>query len=124
MYEALHQVPRPIIEMSGIHRHLLTVSSDHILEIHIIYDAFGSLFDREYLWSEIDNLILQQFTFLYTLSIEFEKTRKAPWAAFSTRSVQNLPQVYQKGILHAVLPEPRCLLQQFHYREITGGGDI
>ena len=89
--------------MSGIHRHLLTVSSDDIMEIHIIYDAFGSLFDREDLWGEIDNLIVREFPSSSTLSIERKFGDSFHLSVFRT-----YPQVYQKGILHAVLP--RCLL--------------
>ena len=92
MYEALHQVPHH--KMSGLaHWHLLAVSSDDILEIHIIYDVFGPLFDREGLCSEIDNSIVPSLSILPT---EWKFRKKAPWTAFISERVQNLPQVYKK----------------------------
>ena len=98
------------LQIPLLHQLIQTVSSRKILEIHIVYEMARRLLKSDSQWGEIDNLIVQNFPMLSTLSIEWKFVKRVSWADLVSESAQALPQIHQKGILRTVLPEPKFLL--------------
>ena len=89
-------------ELAKLHKHLQTVSSSLISEVHFTYEERRP--EPRKSWTDIENLMIHKFPSLSYVTIEWNSFREMTPAYYFSRCNDALPKLCQKGILRPILP--------------------